>query len=405
MMNNLELQEYLDEELLKNPFLVRQRRCDEGCDFIERLPSHSNPLDEIFRETAFGCFSDEEKEITEMLVHNIGEDKYLNDNLLKHISQEKGIAFFDLLKIIHKLKKTSFAQMFTFNLQDKVKTFLENENLYTNVSRKLVENLDLVSSRNWSTLKSRCGISQEELLQMVSSLKNAFAVMDFREDVCLPKRVDLLLTEECASKFKIAIDDSTKIEVEFDNDLYAELTQKSLSTSDKMYVKNHASTAKMLVKAINTRNSTLIRIANEIAYRQSDFFLKKDAHLVPLSSKSIAYSLFLHESTVNRALLHKTIATPRGIFELKELLPRKIKSQENKISDYSVKEFVKLLIGSEPKSSPYSDERIADILRDRGVIISRRTISKYRDILHIPNMTERTQNYKTLTATLPPDAS
>jgi RNA polymerase sigma-54 factor len=393
-MNNLELQEYLDEEIIKNPFLIRQRKYNDGCDFIDKLPGHSNPLDEIFRETAFACFSDEEKEITEMLVYNIGEDEYLNDNLLKHISQEKEIAFCDLLKIIHKLRKTSFAQMFVFNLQDKLKTFLENENLYTNTHRKLLENLDLIFSGNWPTLKSRCGISREEILQIISSLKNAFVISDFHENICLPKRIDLVLTEEFASKFKITIDDSTKIEAEFDNDLYAELTQKTLSKSDKIYIKDHVSMAKILVKAINTRNSTLIRIANEIAYRQSDFFLKKDAHLTPLSSQSIAYSLFLHESTVNRALANKTIATSRGIFELKELLPREIKSQEHKISDYSVKEFMKKLINSEPKNKPYSDERIADILRDRGVIISRRTISKYRDTLHIPSVTERAQNYK-----------
>jgi RNA polymerase sigma-54 factor len=109
--------------------------------------------------------------------------------------------------------------------------------------------------------------------------------------------------------------------------------------------------------------------------------------------------LSLHESTINRALANKTIATPRGIFELKDLMPRKIKSQDNEISNYSVKECVKVLICNEPKDNPYSDDRIADILNKRGINISRRTVSKYRDILNIPNVTKRGLNYRAMICT------
>ncbi|MDR2781226.1 MAG: hypothetical protein LBB21_02070 [Holosporaceae bacterium] len=398
-MNNLELQEYISEEFLRNPFLVHQHRYGGSHDFIEQLPSNSNPFDEILRETAFLCFSNLEKEITEMLVRNISENEYLSGDLLKYISTEKGVHYFDLLKIIHRLKKTCFAPMFAFNLQDKLKTFLENENLYNNDYCKLVENISLILSGNWSALQLRCGISKEKLSKMIPILKNAFTSCDFCENICLPKMVDLVIREESFDEFKAVIDDTALVEVGFDLELYTKFIKKSRSESDRSYIKNYASMAKLLVKSVSSRNSTLLKIANEIAYRQSDFFLKKSMYLTPISAQTIACSLLLHKSTINRALSNKFIATPRGIFELKELLPKKIKSQENEVSDQSVKECVKALIANESKNRPLTDCQIANILNDYGINISRRTISKYRDILNISNTAVRTRFYRTVTGT------
>jgi RNA polymerase sigma-54 factor len=112
--------------------------------------------------------------------------------------------------------------------------------------------------------------------------------------------------------------------------------------------------------------------------------------------------MFLHESTVGRAISGKSISTPRGIFELKELLPREIKTAANedysaKVSDYSVKEYIRELFKNEPQDAPYSDNCVADFLNVRGIKISRRCVSKYRENLDIPNSSERGKIYEATT--------
>jgi RNA polymerase sigma-54 factor len=392
-MNNLELREYIDEKFVENPFLIIKYNQKTHHDFIDKFPCKSNLEDEISKETAFLHFSDFEREIAKTLIHNIGDD-CLNNEILRHIFCQKKLSYLDLLAIINRLKKTSFAHMFAFNLQDKLKTFLENNGLYNGNYQNLIKNITLVLSGDRAALKAKCGVPEEELSRMISSLKNAFSSSLPHEHSVQQRQVDLVIEEESLDEFKVTMDEKTFPEVEFDHELYAQSQKKCRSPSDKSYVKNNASAAKLLVKSTGFRSSTLLRIANEIVYRQLDFFLGKDLYLTPISTQSIAYSLFLHESTVNRAILGKSIATPRGIFELRSLLPRRIKSYENKVSEHSIKEYMKKLIKNEPKENPYSDCHIASFLNTRGINISRRTISKYRDILHIPNLVERTKIYK-----------
>ena len=102
-----------------------------------------------------------------------------------------------------------------------------------------------------------------------------------------------------------------------------------------------------------------------------------------------------HKSTVHRAIANKTVATPCGIFDIKALMPKEIKSDKNAhiVTDYSVKKYIQTLINNEPKDSPYSDSEIVYFLEGRGITISRRTIAKYRNDLDIANSNERLKEY------------
>jgi RNA polymerase sigma-54 factor len=182
--------------------------------------------------------------------------------------------------------------------------------------------------------------------------------------------------------------------VEFDGELYDRSLNKCRSEADKIYIRNNGAEARLLIRAINSRSSVLLKVANEMIGRQRNFFSGRDRCFVPVSTESVARSLFLHESTVGRAVSNKTISTPRGIFELKELLPKKVESVSGEVSDHSVKEYIRNLIRNEPRNSPYSDDNLVSSCNARGIEISRRTISKYRCALRIPNSHERTKIYK-----------
>ncbi|MDR0555735.1 MAG: hypothetical protein LBG20_01830 [Holosporaceae bacterium] len=393
MMNNIELQEHIKELFVKNPFLIVKRVSEnDSDDMTERIPSKNSMWDEISKEIAFLHFTDSEKRVTEALINNM-EDNYLDNGVLQHVFRSEKVSYLDLLKIIHRLKKTSFATRFAFNLQDKIKTFLENEG-YTN-SRNFMGNLDMILHGNRGSLMSHNNLSNGELHTIVKWVRNALtAPSDYEDVVTQYKNVDLVVEEESIGEFKVLMDQTTSPEVEFDSVLYIKSIAACRAESDRSYIKNNASEARLLVKSMGSRSSTLLKIASEIVRRQWDFFSGRNSYLTPISTHSIANSLLLHESTISRAVLNKYIATPRGIFGIRFLLPREIKSCSSRVSDYSIREYMKKLIGNEPKNNPYSDGNIASFLETLGINISRRTVSKYRDILHIPNLTDRTRMYK-----------
>ena len=166
---------------------------------------------------------------------------------------------------------------------------------------------------------------------------------------------------------------------------------------DRYFVKTQFEAAKFLIKSINSRNSILLKITNEVTYRQSDFLLGERNDMMPVDVKDVAISLMLPENTVKKAIENKIVQTPRGIFSLKSLLPKKTKlSTEISYAekDIEVKNYINQLINDEPRQSPYSDDEIACLLNSHGINLSRRTVTKYRNNLKIPNLTERNKIYE-----------
>ena len=102
-----------------------------------------------------------------------------------------------------------------------------------------------------------------------------------------------------------------------------------------------------------------------------------------------------HQSTIHRAISNKTVSTPCGIFDIKELMPKEIKSEKSEtiVTDHSVKQYIQTLINNEPKNSPYSDNDIVCFLEGRGINMSRRTIAKYRNDMDIANSNNRLKEY------------
>jgi len=400
-MNNLELQEYQNEKIRENPFLTEKFHGADNCyDQMLEIPDKNNFLSEIFREVSFFNFSDREKEITATLVNSIDDNEYLKGEMINRISKENNVSYSDLLKIIHKLQNTSFSSMFSFNLQDKIKIFLAERCANFDPYRlkkyeTLISNMDLVFSKGWSILKLRYGFGDDELAEMISVIRKVLLSNFNRDNSVSYPSIDLLIERESPREFAARIESSTLSDISFDDDLYRKSIEKCRAKSDKEYIKNNAADAKLLVKFINNRSITLLKIANEIAYRQRSFLTGADLSLSSVSIKSIACSLSLHESTISRAISNKTVSTPRGIFEMKSLLPRKIEADnDNVITDYSIKEYIKELVRNEPKSNPYSDGKIMSFLNSNGISISRRTVAKYRDALDIPNVVERVKIYK-----------
>src|SRR5439155_7710577 len=165
---------------------------------------------------------------------------------------------------------------------------------------------------------------------------------------------------------------------------------------DKTYLTERHSNATWLVRSLDQRAKTILKVAREIVRQQDAFLVRGVQHLRPLNLKTVAEAIEMHESTVSRVTSNKYMATPRGIFELKYFFTTAIGSAEGgeAHSSESVRHRIKELIEEETPRNVLSDERIVAILKRRGIDIARRTVAKYRESLNIPSSVLRRREKK-----------
>jgi RNA polymerase sigma-54 factor len=172
------------------------------------------------------------------------------------------------------------------------------------------------------------------------------------------------------------------------------LSDPEVSSETKHFVKHHLFSARWLARNLQQRYSTIERIAQALAEKQYDFFTKPDGQLVPLTMKTLADELNVHESTIARTVSNKYIYTPRGLFPLRTFFTNKYVSEEGEhLSAATVKQAILDLITKEDKRHPLSDAKISLLLKQKGISCARRTVAKHRLALHIGNTQQRRKFY------------
>jgi RNA polymerase sigma-54 factor len=176
-----------------------------------------------------------------------------------------------------------------------------------------------------------------------------------------------------------------------DRNYHATLMKGARAKTDRDFVAERFQSANWLVKTLEQRATTILKVAREIVRQQDGFFRKGVSALRPLVLRDIALATELHESTVSRVTSNKYIATPRGIFELKYFFTSSLPARTPGVvvSSESVRSRIRHLVGGENAHAPLSDDRIVDLLKGEGVEIARRTVAKYREAMRIPSSAER----------------
>lgn len=384
-MNNLDLCETLEKETLENPFLKYSAPV-RYVDFdINTIAKPQNFCDGIWEEIAFKNFTEKEKEIVHILIYSITDEGYLDNSVL--VNLRKKYNYQKLISVINRLKNLDSGHYFAFNLLEKIKIILQKEGNYNDSYEDFLLNI-FMNKRNIDVQDKKYDLIKANVRKALRFIRNQNTEQEIN------RTVDLIVEygEDNTIDLALSLD---FLDIQLDTDLQLSMKEKARSATEKHYINEKCHEAKLLLRAINYRSSTLMKVAKEILFRQSDFFQRTSAYLIPLNVKTLAQSLNLHESTVHRAIRNKSISTPRGIFEMSELLVKEISSSnEGVVSDYSVKQYIKQLIRQEPHNSPYSDENIVYFLSTRGIAISRRTIAKYRESMNIPNSINRIKSYK-----------
>jgi RNA polymerase sigma-54 factor len=257
----------------------------------------------------------------------------------------------------------------------------------------LVAHLDLVARRDFSALKRLCGVDDEDLTEMLAEIRalNPKPGNAFGEVTVQPIIPDVLVRAAPDGAWIIELNSGTLPRVLVNQSYYATVTKRRGSDTDRAYLADCLQTANWLVKSLDQRARTILKVATEIVRQQDAFLIHGVQYLRPLNLKTVAEAIGMHESTVSRVTSNKYMATSRGIFELKYFFTASIASAAggDAHSAEAVRYRIRRLIDDERTDDILSDDTIVKVLRESGIDIARRTVAKYREAMRIPSSVQR----------------
>jgi RNA polymerase sigma-54 factor len=257
----------------------------------------------------------------------------------------------------------------------------------------LMEHLDLLAAHDLAALKRVCGVCDEDLCDMIQEVKrlNPKPGLNFGTLPPQPIVPDVLVQPLPDGSWHVELNSETLPRVLVNQAYYATVSKSTKSKADKSYLVECFHTANWLVKSLDQRARTILKVAQEIVRQQDAFLTYGVRHLRPLNLRTVADAISMHESTVSRVTANKYMATNRGLFELKYFFTSAVSAAGNgdAHSSESVRHRIKEMIDSEPAQDVLSDDKIVEKLKHDGIDIARRTVAKYREALRIPSSVQR----------------
>ena len=257
----------------------------------------------------------------------------------------------------------------------------------------LIENLQLLAVHDLAALKRAARVSDEDLMDMIQEVKrlNPKPGLKYGSAPSQPIVPDVLVRALPDGSFHVELNSETLPRVLVNQSYYATVCKSATRKEDKSYLVDCLQTANWLVKSLDQRARTILKVAQEIVKQQDGFLTYGVRHLRPLNLKTVADAISMHESTVSRVTANKYMATNRGLFELKYFFTSAIAatSDGDAHSSEAVRDRIRSMIEAEPASDVLSDDKIVEKLKGDGIDIARRTVAKYREALRIPSSVQR----------------
>jgi RNA polymerase sigma-54 factor len=282
--------------------------------------------------------------------------------------------------------------LFARDLRECLAAQLKDRNRLDPAMQTLLDNLELLARRENRRLMALCGVDAEDLAEMIAELKALDPKPAARWDTTPAQLVvpDLLMRQLPDQSWIIELNPETMPRVLVNERFYAKVAPAA-KKDEKVFLTERLANANWLVRSLQQRAQTILKVAAEIIRQQDGFLRLGVAHLRPLILRDIAEAVELHESTVSRVTANKYIATPRGTYELKYFFTTAIHGTNggDAHSAEAVRYRIRGLIELEPPADILSDDAIVAVLRREGVEIARRTVAKYREALRIPNSVQR----------------
>ena len=333
-----------------------------------------------------------ERLVAQYLIDLVDEAGYLHADLAQ-LGLKLGAPMAMMERVLATLQTFEPPGVFARSLAECLALQLKDRNRYDPQIAQFLENLHFVAAHNLAGLRKAIGVEVDELAQMIEEIKKLDPKPGLRFGSTQVQMVvpDILVRSAADGSWLIELNSENLPRVLVNRSYYSLVSKTARSDKDKGYLMECLQTANWLVKSLDQRARTILRVSEEIVRQQDGFFTYGVQHLRPLNLKTVADAISMHESTVSRVTSNKYMATSRGIFELKYFFTSSIASADNgeAHSSEAVRHRIKQLIEVEPSLDVLSDDRIVEKLKGDGVDIARRTVAKYREAMRIPSSVQR----------------
>jgi RNA polymerase sigma-54 factor len=336
----------------------------------------------------------QERVLCEMLIDRLDAAGYLREPL-DQLAQDLGCSVEVVDDLLYMLKRFDPSGIFAENLAECLRLQLEDQKKLDTGFDLLLQNLSYIEKGDLKGLAKICNLSVEEVqarLKVIRTL-NPKPAAQFDHMVVQTLVPDVLMKarpKHLGGGWLVELNHHTLPKLLVNQTYAAEISTQTFGKEDKNYVQSQLQAASWLVKALDQRAQTILKVAAEIVEHQEAFFLYGIEFLRPLTLKDVAEKIQMHESTVSRVTSGKYIGTPRGLFELKFFFTNSLTGQGG--LDHTpefIKSRIKTIIDGEQPSQILSDDKIMQILEKEGIHLARRTVVKYRESMNIQSSVDR----------------
>lgn len=431
-LSNIELQDYLEEEIAQNPLLekVETEKSSDEEDIREEKPSgpeedfdagssmaaatpggssdfsqdertlestaarEINLHDHLMTQLTMAAQDSLDKTIGTLLIDRIDEAGYLRETA-EELADQLGAPLGRIESLIERMKKFDPAGIFAYDLSECLMLQLEDRGVLDQPMRLLLQNLHMLGQHDYEGLAKICDVHPNVIKEMAQELRTLHpkpaALFDHSiAQTAIPDVLMRKLPKDKGGGWRVELNADTLPRVLVNQQYYTDVTERTKDKKEREYLVTQLNNANWLAKALDQRAQTILKVASEIVERQDGFFLFGIEYLTPLTLREVADAIGMHESTVSRVTTGKFMGTPRGLFELKFFFTSSIEGADgSSVSSEAVKSKIKTLVDAEDAKSILSDDDIVDLLKKDGIEIARRTIAKYREALNIPSSVQR----------------
>ncbi|MGG4663493.1 RNA polymerase factor sigma-54 [Providencia vermicola] len=343
-------------------------------------------------------FTDTDRAIATAIIDSIDDSGYLTTTI-SDIHEGIDNPEISLEEVIAVLKRIQHFDPLGVAAQDLKECLLIQLSLYPKETEGLQEakliitnHIDLLANRDFRQLGKLTRLKEDALktaIDLILALnpKPGQSINTGESEYVIPD----VLVKKIAGHWQVELntDSIPKLSI---NNHYASMANSSASDDDTQYIRSHLQDAKWLIKSLESRHETLLKVAACIVEQQQEFFELGEEHMKPMILADIAYQVDMHESTISRVTTQKFLHSPRGIFELKYFFSSHVSTDTGgEASSTAIRALVKKLVAAENPAKPLSDSKLTSMLAEQGIQVARRTVAKYRESLSIPPSNQRKQ--------------
>ena len=362
----------------------------DGPDF-DSFAARDISLREHLMAQAGSSLSGRQLFLVQQIIEHIEPTGYVGEDLMA-AAHRLGVSVADMEAALTELQRFDPTGVGARNLSECLAIQAREADRYDPCMAKLIDNLDLVAKGAFDQLKRMCRVDDEDLRDMLVELRgyDPKPGCRFESEDMLAVTPDIFITPRGAG-WAIELNSANLPRILINRSYVAELGQDKAT---KAWLSDCMADANWLIKAMDQRQRTIVKVATEIVKQQDGFFRKGVAHLRPLTLRQVADAIDMHESTVSRVTSNKYLHCGRGLFDLKYFFSSGVQSADGEgASAQAVKSHIKSLIDAEGEKI-LSDDTLVDLLTAKGFDIARRTVAKYREAMGIGSSVQRRRQKK-----------